>query len=150
VVRGLIEASPRRSVIIDAVANALKSRGFQRPPGSPRLVTRLRRIKELVVSPSGTITLAENGGSAPDEPRVESQPVDEGAVDSDRQPDFLAEDEPEPPEVDGNRRLPDVDGNRTPEIDGNRMSAPPGQGRRRRRRRWRGGQRRPASAPPTP
>ena len=59
VVRGLVEASPRRSVVIDTVANALKSRGFQRPPGSPRLVTRLRRIRELLVSPSGTITLAD-------------------------------------------------------------------------------------------
>ena len=35
VVRGLVEASPKRSVSIDALANALKSRGFQRPPGSP-------------------------------------------------------------------------------------------------------------------
>ena len=61
VVRGLVEAAPKRSVSIDAVANALKSRGFQRSPGSPRLVTRLRRIKELLVSPSGTITLAEDG-----------------------------------------------------------------------------------------
>jgi hypothetical protein len=159
VVRGLIEASPRRSVIIDAVANALKSRGFQRPPGSPRLVTRLRRIKELVVSPSGTITLAEDSGVPRDQPRA-SRSVGESAPDSNRQPDFYGpEDEPEPPEVDGNRKLseaeenpevPEVDGNRqTPLVDGSRAPSPPGQGRRRRRRRWRGGQRRPASAPPT-
>ena len=69
VVRGLVEASPRRSVVIDAVANALKARGFQRPPGSPRLVTRLRRIRELVVSPSGTITLADVAGLPRHEPQ---------------------------------------------------------------------------------
>jgi hypothetical protein len=160
VVRGLIEASPRRSVIIDGVANALKSRGFQRPPGSPRLVTRLRRIKELVVSPSGTITLAEDGGGARDEPKTASRSADESAPDAERQPDFDGpKDEPEPSEVDGNRKLPkaeedrevpEVDGNRwTPMVVGNRTPTPPGQGRRRRRRRWRGGQGRPASAPPT-
>jgi hypothetical protein len=84
VVRDLVEASPRRSVVIDAVANALKARGFQRPPGSPRLVTRLRRIKEIRVSPSGTITLAEDGGTPRDAPRIDSQPVDESGLDSDR------------------------------------------------------------------
>jgi hypothetical protein len=160
VVRGLIEAAPRHSVIIDAVANALKSRGFQRPPGSPRLVTRLRRIKELVVSPSGTITLAEDVVGGRDEPKAASRPVDDSTSGPDRQPDsYGPEDEPEPPEIDGNRRRPDpeedrevpeVDGNRRgPAGDGNRAPSPPSQGRRRRRRRWRGGQRRPASAPPT-
>ena len=100
VVRGLVESSPKRSVSIDAVANALKSRGFQRSPGSPRLVTRLRRIREILVSPSGTITLAEDGEvpangplaeasrAARAEPRVEREPMDD-EVDDDRQPDFL-------------------------------------------------------------
>jgi hypothetical protein len=74
VVRGLVEAAPKRSVSIDTVANALKSRGFQRSPGSPRLVTRLRRIKELLVSPSGTITLAEDGAPPASEPPVDSNP----------------------------------------------------------------------------
>jgi hypothetical protein len=148
VVRGLVEASPKRSVSIDAVANALKARGFQRPPGSPRLVTRLRRIRELLVSPSGTITLAEDGVAAREEPRfdhpprveplpvVESGPTDEAETDDDRQPDFLRGPDPdlEQPEVDGNR------------AESSSQPAP-ARGRRRRRRRWRGGQRQPAPGP---
>ncbi len=57
VVRELVERTSDHSVLIDTLANALKSRGFRRPPGSPRLITRLRRIKELSVSPTGMITL---------------------------------------------------------------------------------------------
>ena len=153
VVRGLVESSPKRSVSIDAVANALKSRGFQRSPGSPRLVTRLRRIREILVSPSGTIRLAEDGEVPANgplaegeprreaEPRVEREPMDE--VDNDRQPDFLGH----PP---GEREMPEVDGNRA-DVDGNRTEpspGPPGRGRRRRRRRWRSGPRQPASGSP--
>ena len=149
VVRGLVEASPKRSVSIDALANALKSRGFQRPPGSPRLVTRLRRIREIVVSPSGTITLAEDDAAPPiketraeSAPRVESEawtpsePVDELDGD-DRQPDFLSRAEPELAEVDGNRAVP------VP------AATQPNRQRRRRRRRWRGGPRQaaPGSSP---
>jgi hypothetical protein len=144
VVRGLVEASPKRSVSIDAVANALKARGFHRPPGSPRLVTRLRRIREIVVSPAGTITLADDDAAPPTmEPRVESVPSVESEPqspsrfveeldDDDRQPDFLSQPEPEPQEVDGNRAE-------------QQPPAPPSRtGRRRRRRRWRGGPRQPA------
>jgi hypothetical protein len=143
-------------VVIDAVANALKARGFQRPPGSPRLVTRLRRIKELVVSPSGTITMADAAGLPRHEPRVEIAPADEIEPTDERQPGRLGEPEEESksPEVDGNRREPEideelgpeVDGNRAPAVEGNRLQ-PPGQGRRRRRRRRRGGQRRPDPGP---
>lgn len=158
VVRALVEASPRRMVVIDTVANALKSRGFQRPPGSPRLVTRLRRIRELVVSPSGTITLAENGAPPREEPRGDNRPGEELPVESapvepepapevddvedDGQEVFLGRpgDEPEAPEIDGNRRTAEGHGHRA-------QPHPPG--RRRRRRRRRGGQRRPVSGPPT-
>jgi hypothetical protein len=144
-------------VIIDAVANALKARGFQRPPGSPRLVTRLRRIKELVVSPSGTITLADAANLPRPEPWVESAPADEVEPDE-PQPHQLVEpeEESEPSEeIDGNRMPeveeelpPEIDGNRAPGADGHRPQLP-GQGRRRRRRRRRGGQRRPAPGPQT-
>jgi hypothetical protein len=58
VVRELMATLPAgRGVNIDLLSNALKSRGFSRPPGSPRLITRLRRIKELEVSRTGVITL---------------------------------------------------------------------------------------------
>ena len=78
VVRELVEASPRRSVVIDVVAAALKARGFQRPQGSPRLVTRLRRIREIVVSPTGMITMAD--GSAPAPSRQAGDEPDEAPV----------------------------------------------------------------------
>ncbi|HET9489870.1 MAG TPA: hypothetical protein VFR64_08980 [Methylomirabilota bacterium] len=58
-VRELARRSPSGSVLIDTVANALKTRGFSRPPGSPRLITRLRRMRDLSVSPTGMISLAE-------------------------------------------------------------------------------------------
>jgi len=59
VVRELVTRTADHSVLIDTLANELKSRGFRRPPGSPRLITRLRRIKELSVSPTGMITLGD-------------------------------------------------------------------------------------------
>jgi hypothetical protein len=98
VVHDLMQRSPTRAVTIDTLANALKSRGFSRTPGSPRLITRLRRIKEISVSRSGVITLVGESGAtatppaepiatAPAEPRetpalaasaeVEASPVPE-------------------------------------------------------------------------
>jgi len=62
VVRELADHAPNGAVLIDTLARALKERGFSRPPGSPRLITRLRRIRQLVVSQTGRITLADAGG----------------------------------------------------------------------------------------
>ena len=67
IVQDLVTNASGRVVTIDTLANALKSRGFSRPPGSPRLITRLRRIKELTVSRSGAITLTPSD-AAPEEP----------------------------------------------------------------------------------
>src|SRR5438034_5365906 len=66
VVRELAQHSPNGAVLLDTVARALKARGFSRPPGSPRLVTRLRRIKELSVSPTGMIMLEEGAAALPE------------------------------------------------------------------------------------
>jgi hypothetical protein len=74
VVRELAERSPNRSVLIDNLARTLKARGFSRPPGSPRLVTRLRRIREIAVSPTGMITLVG-------EPVAMAPPIVETVVD---------------------------------------------------------------------
>jgi hypothetical protein len=65
-VRELLASAPG-GVSLDALANALRERGFSRPPGSPRLITRLRRIKQLDLGRSGTIRLVDNGadGSLP-------------------------------------------------------------------------------------
>jgi len=59
------------------VARTLKARGFSRPPGSPRLVTRLRRIKELSVSPSGMISLVGHAATSVEEAPATPVPVDE-------------------------------------------------------------------------
>ena len=85
VVRDLLAASSDGGVTIDALSNALKSRGFRRPPGSPRLITRLRRIKEVDVSRSGMIRLvaaSEEPAETPaDSEASEAAPVaaEEGA-----------------------------------------------------------------------
>lgn len=129
VVRELAQASSGRNVTLDTLANALKARGFSRPSGSPRLITRLRRIKELEVSRSGVITLHDGTAPAPRavEPEPVAEPVESAEVVEERQPEM----ETEEPEV----------------IEpGNERPAPPeprrddgGQGRRRSRR---GGRRR--------
>jgi hypothetical protein len=77
VTRELIRVSPSRAVTLDSLANALKGRGFSRTPGSPRLITRLRRIRELVVSRSGHITLVDPQGEvAAIDAAADSEPID--------------------------------------------------------------------------
>ncbi|HYR95590.1 MAG TPA: hypothetical protein VEM57_02595 [Candidatus Binatus sp.] len=83
VARELLERSQESAVSIDALSNALKAHGFRRPPGSPRLITRLRRIKELDVSRNGTIRLvAAPAGSSDEaaEPGVESRSEGAGSA----------------------------------------------------------------------
>ncbi len=99
VARDLISVAPSGTVTLDTLANALKSRGFSRTPGSPRLITRLRRIRELSVSRSGHITLMDSQATA--EPRVDVEP--------DAEPVVIALPGPEPVRDDeddnrGNRR----------------------------------------------
>jgi hypothetical protein len=115
VVRELADHAPNGAVLIDTLARALKERGFSRPPGSPRLITRLRRIRQLQVSQTGRITLAD-GGRAPapaDEAPLADAEVEIAEV------DLGAADEPTP----GNEISP----------------APDAPHRSRRRRRRRGG-----------
>lgn len=47
-------------VNLDVLEAALKRLGFQRPPNSPRLVTRLRRLKGFEVDSHGRVRLAEH------------------------------------------------------------------------------------------
>jgi len=44
-------------VNLDVLETALKHEGFSRPPGSPRLVTRLRKIKEVEVDAHGRVRI---------------------------------------------------------------------------------------------
>ncbi len=59
VIARLIAADPPRGVSLDTLTLALKAEGFQRPPGSPRLVTRLRRIKDVEMLSNGRVGLAD-------------------------------------------------------------------------------------------
>jgi hypothetical protein len=80
-VRELASRAPGGSVLIDTVANALKTRGFSRPPGSPRLITRLRRMRQLSVSPNGMIRLVDGPSSDGDRsPAADVPPPAEAAV----------------------------------------------------------------------
>lgn len=62
IVSELLASSPA-GVPLDALARRLKELGFSRPPGSPRLVTRVRAIRELSVAPNGVIRLTSSGAS---------------------------------------------------------------------------------------
>jgi hypothetical protein len=81
IVRELAQRSSNGAVLIDTIERTLKARGFARPPGSPRLVTRLRRIKELSVSPTGMITLVgESAGAEAVGAVAADSPVPEPAI----------------------------------------------------------------------
>ena len=114
VVRELADHAPNGAVLIDTLARALKERGFSRPPGSPRLITRLRRIRHLQVSQTGRITLADGG-------RAAATPADESPL-ADTEVEAVAAAEEATP---GNEVSPAPD-------------APPRSRRRRRRRGGRG------------
>jgi hypothetical protein len=114
VVRELADHAPNGAVLIDTLARALKERGFSRPPGSPRLITRLRRIRQLQVSQTGRITLADGGRAAAT--RADESPLADAEVEA-----VAAAEEATP----GNEVSPAPD-------------APPRSRRRRRRRGGRG------------
>ena len=149
VVRDLVRANPGRTVSIDAVANALKARGFSRPPGSPRLITRLRRLKEIELSRSGLITLVDSSAAPVEEPEppteeeVPKRPPDIGeppSVPAPAEPLDVEEDDegPQP----GNEKVPSPrPATTTDNASGQRRW-------RRGGRRWRGGGRPHAAAAP--
>jgi hypothetical protein len=65
VIARLAAADPSRTVTLDALTVALKAAGFQRPPGSSRLVTRLRRMKDIEVLPNGKVRMSTGAEAAP-------------------------------------------------------------------------------------
>jgi hypothetical protein len=141
VVRELIERSRDNVVSIDTLANALKSRGFRRPPGSPRLITRLRRIREITIDRGGRITLV--GGGDHGEPRdaqPSAPPPTSPPEITDHEPDEMVGNRAVPPEPPLGEFDPDepTPGN---EIEGGPGRVPPGEVdvSRRRRRSRRGG-----------
>jgi hypothetical protein len=113
VVRGLMVHSPG-GVSLDQLANGLREHGFRRTPGSPRLITRLKRIKELEVSRNGLIRVV--GDEAVTE---RAEPI-------------------EPPDVD----VDEGENGETAEAGDVAQAEGSGEGGQRRRRRRRGGRRR--------
>ena len=75
VVRSLMVGSPG-GVTLDQLANGLREHGFRRTPGSPRLITRLKRIKELEVSRNGLIRLVGDDAVAESPESIEPPDVD--------------------------------------------------------------------------
>jgi hypothetical protein len=65
----LTNGDPGRWANLDVLEKALKAEGFSRPPGSPRLVTRLRALKEVEIDSHGRVRLAHDI-----EPAAESAP----------------------------------------------------------------------------
>jgi hypothetical protein len=137
--RDLIARTANGAVSIDTLANALKSRGFRRTPGSPRLITRLRRIRELTIGRNGLITIVNGGGPATIAPE-RMAPIDEVPADESPSADL----EPVAVDVSGQGEIDDDDiGNRRDESSPAAAEAPRRRSRRGGRRR-RGGSRRPA------
>lgn len=60
VIQRLTNGEPARWVNLDVLEKALKSEGHSRPPGSPRLVTRLRALKEMEVDSHGRVRLRQH------------------------------------------------------------------------------------------
>ena len=73
VVDELLRTSPM-GITLDALSNALKSRGFRRTPGSPRLITRLRNLKGIEVTRTGIVRLMEGSAPAPAAHREDEAP----------------------------------------------------------------------------
>jgi hypothetical protein len=57
-----------RWVNLDVLENALKAEGFARPPGSPRLVTRLRTLKEVEIDSHGRVRVTPSMAQPREEP----------------------------------------------------------------------------------
>jgi hypothetical protein len=82
-VEGLLATSPQ-GVTLDALSRALKAHGFRRPPGSLRLITRLRHLKGIEVTRTGLVRLvAPHPADATAEPEASGegdQPVADSAA----------------------------------------------------------------------
>lgn len=152
-------ATSREGVTLDAVGNALKARGFRRTSGSPRLITRLRRLRGLEVTARGIVRLVEPArpeeppGAAPAEVEVRGSDTDVGPG-PDLEPGgpgFPVEASTEAGETAAGSRG-DAPGDQEtqppPAREGGSRAIVPGRRRRRRGgRRWRGRGPAPASVP---
>jgi hypothetical protein len=133
VLHGLLARSPQ-GITLDMLANALKARGFARRPGSTRLITRLKLIKDIVIDRNGFIRLADgvSGISGGPVRIIRDEPVE-------------VEVELEPPGDDDERGDPSDDLEAAVHTSESTTAEAPAEGAApngRRRRRRRGGRRR--------
>ena len=76
-----------RWINLDVLEKALKTDGFSRPPGSPRLVTRLRMLRDIEVDSHGRARLSPNAAAAAESPPpVEPEPAVEAEAGEAAQP----------------------------------------------------------------
>jgi hypothetical protein len=73
-IRRLTNGDSGRWVNLDVLEKALKAEGFSRPPGSPRLVTRLRMLKEVEVDSHGRVRLTPGDNAHPRAPEMGAVP----------------------------------------------------------------------------
>ena len=69
-----------RWINLDVLEKALKTDGFSRPPGSPRLVTRLRMLRDIEVDSHGRARLSPNAAAAAEPSPAEPDAAVEAAV----------------------------------------------------------------------
>lgn len=132
VLHALLARAPQ-GITLDNLANALKARGFRRRPGSPRLITRLKLIKDIVIDRAGNIRLADGANGTIGGPvRIihDDEPVSALAL----EPSDDDDDE------DGDDAADDAESSGEAAADTTPAEGGPQNGRRRRRRR--GGRRR--------
>jgi hypothetical protein len=80
-VEELLATSPQ-GVMLDALSRTLKAHGFRRPPGSLRLITRLRHLKGIEVTRTGLVRLVASHPAHPvTEPEASPEP-DQPVADS--------------------------------------------------------------------
>jgi hypothetical protein len=144
----LLESSPS-GVTLDALANALKSRGFRRTPGSPRLITRLKNLKGVEVTRAGVVRLVGGAAAPVETPALLHPPAQLAGMpeDEDAQPvplavsapplDDEAGDDDEGPGP-GNERDPSASPASDSDSPAAAGAADPRRRRRRGGRRWRG------------
>jgi hypothetical protein len=63
---GRLSVDGSRWVNLDVLEKSLKAEGFSRPPGSPRLVTRLRMLKDVEVDAHGRVRLVPGTVTVPE------------------------------------------------------------------------------------
>ncbi len=78
-IRSLTGGHPERWVNLDLVGNALRAKGFTRPPGSPRLVTRARQVEDVEVSPTGMARIRPGAAGPATEPVARTAPAESPA-----------------------------------------------------------------------